>query len=270
MTIWRIKRREILSGAALGAVALTLPGKAPAQGGAKPFQGTTLNISMFTHPTVRAWGEYLPEFEQLSGIKVNLDSPGFPVYNQRMDLELSTKGSAYDVMTVTFIYSNRWIGSGWVHPLDDLIKDPNRTPAEFDVGDFLEAVKVPFRSKSGQTCGLPWVGEAYLAAACRYDLMEKAGMGMPANFDDIIKLMELAKKEKMAGFITENHYGWSFIPYLNGFGGKVFRNPPDDLMPMLDSPESIEATEYFSRLLKEFGPDGALSYTCLLYTSRCV
>ena len=36
--------------------------------------------------------EYIPEFEQQSGIKVNLDLQAFPVYNQRMDLELSTSG----------------------------------------------------------------------------------------------------------------------------------------------------------------------------------
>jgi multiple sugar transport system substrate-binding protein len=30
---------------------------------------------------------------------------------------------------------------------------------------------------------------------------------------------------------------------------------------VLDSPEAVQAAEYFARLLREFGPDGALSYT---------
>ena len=46
--------------------------------------------------------------------------PGFPVYNQRADLELSTKGSGFDVLNVTFIYTSRWIGAGWLTPLDRL------------------------------------------------------------------------------------------------------------------------------------------------------
>ena len=37
----------------------------------------------------------------------------FPVYNQRTDLELSTKGSAIDACNITFIYPGRWIGAGW-------------------------------------------------------------------------------------------------------------------------------------------------------------
>ncbi len=69
---------------------------------------------------------------------MNFDAPSFPVYNQRADLELSTKGSAYDVVNVTFIYSE---------PLDQLgladavsttsSRNPNLTPADWDVNDFL-------------------------------------------------------------------------------------------------------------------------------------
>ena len=55
---------------------------------------------------------------------MNFDTPSFPVYNQRADLELSTGGSAYDVLNVTFIYSSRWIGAGWFTPLDDYIQRP--------------------------------------------------------------------------------------------------------------------------------------------------
>jgi multiple sugar transport system substrate-binding protein len=69
------------------------------------------------------------------------------------------------------------------------------------------------------------------------------------------------KQEGVPAFLPENHYGWSFIPFLQGFGGNVFRNPPDDLMPALDTPEAIAGAEYFSNLVREFGPDGAISYT---------
>src|SRR3712207_7236708 len=50
------------------------------------------------------------------------------------------------------------------------------------------------------------------------------------------------------------------LPFLQAFGS-VFRNPPDDLTPTLDTPEAVVVAEYFARLLKEFGPSGVLSYT---------
>ena len=109
------RRRVLQAGAALGASAL-FAGRAPAQGGAKKFQGVTLNVSTFSAAYPKLLQQWLPEFEALTGAKVNFDTPSFPVYNQRADLELSTRGSGYDVVNVTFIYSSRWIGSGWLTP----------------------------------------------------------------------------------------------------------------------------------------------------------
>lgn len=262
-TRWHMTRRNLLgSAAALGATTLALPRKAPAQGGAKPFAGTTLNVSCWSAPYPKWLADYIPEFEEQTGITVNYETPAFPVYNQRIDLELSTQGSAYDVLNVTFIYSGRWIGAGWFTPLDEFINDPNKTPPDWDVGDFLAGVTGPLTGKDGQLYGIPWIADVYMAGAARYDLIEQAGLSMPQTFDDVMAVMkEVHGKDGVAGFITENHYGWTWIPYLMGFGGKVFRDPPDDLTLMLAEPEAAEAAEYFARLLRDYSVDGALSYT---------
>jgi multiple sugar transport system substrate-binding protein len=85
---------------------------------------------------------------------------------------------------------------------------------------------------------------------------------MPDTFDEIAEaLAKINKKDDVAAYVNENQHGWSWIPYLQGFGGKVFRGPPDDLMPMLDSPEAIISAEWYSNLLKSYAPDGVLSYT---------
>jgi multiple sugar transport system substrate-binding protein len=262
-----VTRRTFLKAglAAVGAGAagvVAVPRRAPAQGGsAKPYAGTTLNVSCWSAPYPKWLADFLPEFTEKTGIKVNYETPAFPVYNQRMDLELSTKGSAYDVLNLTFIYTSRWIGAGWFTPLDEFLKDPNRTPPDWDPGDFLSGAIEPLKDKKGVIHGFPWIADSFMAAAGRYDLIQKAGLKMPDTFDDIMRVLKAVHdKEGVKGFITENHYGWSWIPYLQGFGGNVFRNPPDDLMPVLNSPEAIEAAEYFANLLRTYAPDGALSY----------
>jgi multiple sugar transport system substrate-binding protein len=249
-----------VGGAAVAAAAYPL--KAPAQvGRAKPFSGTTLNVSCWSAPYPKWLADFLPEFTESTGIKVNYETPAFPVYNQRVDLELSTRGSAYDVLNITFIYTSRWIGAGWFTPLDEFLKDPNRTPPDWNPADFLPGAVAPLQDKQGKTYGFPWIADSYMAAAGRYDLIQKAGLKMPDTFDDILQVLKAVQgKEGVKGFVTENHYGWSFIPYLQGFGGNVFRNPPDDLMPVLNTPEAIEAAGYFSNLLRTYGPDGVLSY----------
>lgn len=256
------QRRQLLQAAsALGATAL-LPGFAHAQSGAKKFQGVTLNVSTFSAAYPKLLQQYLPEFEALTGAKVNFDSPSFPVYNQRADLELSTKGSAYDVVNVTFIYSSRWINSGWLTPLDDFIKNPNFTPADWDVNDFLPGARAPETGKDGKLYGIPWTAEALLSASSRFDLVQQAGLAYPDTTDDLVKVLRAVnKKERVAGFVSDSHYGWTFVPYLHAFGGDVFRKAPDDLYPTLDTPEAIAAAEYYASLLREFGPDGAITYT---------
>jgi len=114
-------RRSFVRGAA-GVAALPLAlyggGRASAQPArAKPFAGKTLNVFMFDHPYPRALKELLPQFTELTGIKVEIDTPGFLVYNQRADLELSTASGAYDVLALTFIFSGKWIGAGWASRL---------------------------------------------------------------------------------------------------------------------------------------------------------
>jgi multiple sugar transport system substrate-binding protein len=255
------RRQFLAAGAAAGASAL-LPSLARAQGGAKKYAGVTLNVSTFSAAYPKFLQQALPEFEALTGARVNYDAPSFPVYNQRADLELSTKGSAYDVVNVTFIYSSRWINSGWLTPLDEYIRNPALTAADWDLDDFLPGARAPETGRDGKLYGIPWTAEALLSASSRFDLVQAAGLQFPDTTDDLAKVLRAVnRKEKVAGFVADNHYGWTFVPYLHAFGGDVFRKAPDDLFPTLDTPEVIAAAEYYAGLLREFGPDGAVTYT---------
>lgn len=255
------RRRVLQAGAALGATAL-FAGRAPAQGGAKKLQGVTLNVSTFSAAYPKLLQQWLPEFEALTGAKVNFDTPSFPVYNQRADLELSTRGSAFDVVNVTFIYSSRWIGSGWLTPLDDYLRNPELTPPDWDVNDFLPGARAPETGRDGKLYGIPWTAEALISASSRFDLVEQAGLAFPETTDDLVKVLQAVhRKDRVSGFVADNHYGWTFPPYLHAFGGDVFRKAPDDLFPTLDTPEAVAAADYYARLVREFGPDGAVTYT---------
>lgn len=254
-------RRQVLrAGTALGAGAvLGVPAFAQ---GAKKFAGVTLNVSAFGAPYQKLLRQWLPEFEEQTGAKIQFDTPSFPIYNQRTDLELSTKGSSLDVVNVTFIYSSRWINSGWLTPLDSFLNDGAKTPADFDLQDFLPGARAPETGCDGKLYGIPWTAEAMISTATRFDLIKGAGLAYPDTTDDLVTALKAVhRQDRVAGFVTENHYGWTFPPYLHAFGGDVFRKAPDDLYPTLDTPEAIAAADYFARLLREFGPDGVVSYT---------
>lgn len=99
-------------------------------------------------------------------------------------------------------------------------------------------------------------------AASRADIIEKAGLKMPETFDDLVKVCEATNnKEGVKAFVNDNLHHWHWPPYLMGFGGKIFKDPPENLTPTLDTPESATAAEYYANLLRKYAPDGVLSYT---------
>ena len=257
------RRRTLLKGIAGGSAIATLGLRAPVVlGQAKPFAGVTLNGACFQHVFQTYLKDLLPEFEAASGMKVNLDLQAFPVYNQRMDLELSTKGSAYDFCNITFIYSGRWIGAGWMHPLDEFFKDPNKTPASWDASDFVSGAQGSMQDAKGTTYGFAWEAGAMIMGAARGDLIERAGMKMPTTFEELSRVCEAVhNKDNCAAFVADKLHHWNLIPYLMGYGGKVFRGPPDDLFPMIDTREAIAAADWYANLLVKYGPSGVLSYT---------
>jgi multiple sugar transport system substrate-binding protein len=258
-----ISRRTVLKGAAASAAVGAVGLHAPAViGQAKPFDGVTINAASFQHVFHTYLKEYIPEFEAQTGMKVNFNTQAFPIYNQRVDLELATGGGAWDVINVTFIYSGRWIGAGWVTPLDEFVDDPNLTPADWDAADFVSGAQSTLKGADDQTYGYAWEAGAMITGMSRGDLIEAAGLQAPTTFEELLQVCEAVHdQDGVAAFVADKLHHWNWIPYLMGAGGSVFRDPPDDLTPTLDTPEAAESAEYYANLLVKYGPSGVLSYT---------
>ena len=255
-----MNRRTLLK--VTGAAAANLALSAPAVlAQSKPYAGTTINGASFQHVFQNYIQEMLPEFEEQSGIKVNLELQSFPVYNQRMDLELSTNSEGYDFCNISFIYSVRWIGSGWLTPLDEMSADPNMTPDAWDREDFLGGPQSTLKNSAGETFGYAWEGGAMILSAARNDVLDDAGLALPTTYDEMVKVAEATRGVKgVAPFVADKLHHWNWPPYLMGFGGQVFRDSPTDLFPLLDSPEAVAAAEWYANLLIEYGPEGILSF----------
>ena len=78
---WRaalLHRRGLLRAASGGSAALAIGVGAPAaRGQAKPFAGVTINGAGFQHVSTQNVKDLLPEFEQVTGMKVDLDLQAF-------------------------------------------------------------------------------------------------------------------------------------------------------------------------------------------------
>ncbi|WP_137126086.1 ABC transporter substrate-binding protein [Roseomonas sp. HF4] len=255
MTHARFDRRTLLGAA--GALAAT-----PALGQAKPFAGQTLNGAAFQSTFFEYLKAFFPEFEEATGARVNFNTQAFPVYNQRTDLELSTRGSALDVVNVTFIYSGRWIGAGWLTNLSEFVNDRNKTDPAWDAADFVSGAQSAMSDARGNVFGFAWEAGAMLMAASRYDLLEKNGRSMPTTFDELLATCDaIHGKENVTAFVADRLHHWNWIPYLMGLGGQVFKDPPGNLTPRLATPEAIRAAQWYGDLLQKFAPPGGLSFS---------
>lgn len=254
----RLTRRAVLAG--LTAVAVPAPavlGQAKSK-----YAGTTIRGAAFSLPFHQYLKDYFPEFEKQTGINVSFDIQAFPIYNQRMDLELSTGGSSYDVIIVTFIYQNRWIGAGWVSDLDEFTKDPNATPPDWDTADFVPGVEASMRDGKGHTYAYGVEAGAMILNVARADLIDKAGLKLPTTMDELIKVCEaIHGKDGVAAWTADKLHHWNWIPYLQGMGGRVFKDAPTNLTPMLDTPQAAKSAAWYADLITKYGPPGVLSFT---------
>src|SRR5690349_6197758 len=252
-------RRTLLqAGAAtVGAAAFPMPVIAQT----KPFSGVTLRGASFQHRFFTLLQNYIPEFEAQTGMKVDLQLSALPVYNQQANLELSSGGSAFDFCNVTFTLASRWVAAGLLTNLDEFTSDPNLTPSDWNPKDFIDGAQVPYRDAKGATYGYSWEGGAMVMGISRMDLMEKKGLKIPKTFAELQNVVaEINGTDGVSGIVSWLLHNWCLPPYIQGFGGNIFRNPPGDVMPVLNSPEAIQGVEYYASLLKS-APRGVLTYT---------
>jgi multiple sugar transport system substrate-binding protein len=261
------QRRRLLKAAAASVAAGaggTLAFPAIAQ--AKPFAGVKLRGAAYQHGFFNILRKYIPEFEQQTGMTVDLQLSAFPVYNQQADLELSSGGNSWDFCNVTFILAARWVAAGLLANLSDFAADRKLTPASWNPDDFVKGAQLPYLDKAGKAYGFAWEGGAMLMGISRMDLMKKRGVEAPRTFDELMKAAEAIHGQDggsgpVTGFVSSNLHHWFLPPYVQGFGGDLFVNPPSDIKPALDSAAAIQATDFYSKLLSRYSPQGVLGYT---------
>ncbi|MGA7804670.1 ABC transporter substrate-binding protein [Bradyrhizobium sp.] len=255
-----VNRRGLLKSAAAAVATAAFP--MPAIALAKPFSGVTLRGASYQHHFLTILQGYIPEFEQQTGIKVDLQLSPFPIYNEMVSQELAAGGSAFDFINVTFFLAARWVTAGYLTDLDEFTADANLTPPEWKSDDFVAGAQLPYRDARGGTFGFAWEGGAMVMGLSRMDLMEQKGLKIPRTFDELTEVCaEIHGTDDVNGFVSWRLHHWCLIPYLQGFGGNVFRNPPSDLTPTLNSPEAIRAAEYYANLLKNYAPRDVLTYS---------
>ncbi|MFC4600560.1 sugar ABC transporter substrate-binding protein [Cohnella hongkongensis] len=202
------------------------------------------------------------EFEEKEGVKVNLELIGIQNYFDKVMVELSTGSDAYDLFYVFGEKISQYVDGGWLNPLDELIADKTLTDDQLlDKDDFMERA-VTSGTFDGQLYGIPVLASTTLLYY-RTDLFEQAGLTSPPNtWDELAEYAKKLHKDGIAGVAmrgsrAQTESTWTFSMPMYAFGGGYVKDFPEDMTPIVDSPEVAQAADYYADLLRNYSIKGA-------------
>ena len=234
--------------------------------------GSEINVLLISHQFVDAVQPLIPEFEEKTGIKVNIEVLAEQAGNEKILADLSSRAGTVDVFMTSPLGNWQFATAGWIEPLDGYLENPALTdPAAYKVEDFYQGIlnsnrwtREPLKGiGEGPLWALPINSESYLMAY-RPSVFAELGLEVPETYADLLAIADkLDDGGAKYGLVTRFDTYWD-LPYLT-FGTMLQSYGVE----MLDaegnlgicSDASIAATNDFVTLIKAASPEGAGAFT---------
>ena len=151
----------------------------------------------------------------------------------------SLAGAAPDLLWTVSDHLGPFTAADIIQPVDKL----------FDLTKFVDSATAAVKSPDGQTWGVPISNGNHLMLIYNKSLIEKA----PANTDELISMGKdfMAKNAGKYALVFNQTEPFFFIPWLGGFGGKVFA--ADGVTPTLNTKEMTDSLQFVYDLKKVDG-----------------
>jgi ABC-type glycerol-3-phosphate transport system substrate-binding protein len=251
----------------IAAMALTgfAPVAAQAADGDKPYAGTELTAIYTQMPYMAGLNTLLPEFQEKTGIRVRIETMSEDAASRKARLELATKSATYDIVGVQSGDLPLYAGNGWLHPVQDYLKDGSADATAVALDDFIASTREAMSYGGVQYC-LPMFAATQILYY-QIDKLKAAGKAAPTTFSELIDTAAAVHKSGMPAIALRgapaNSAGniWTFNQFFYGEGAKYFANFPTGMTPVVNSPEAIKALEEFVRLKNDYGLEGGVNIT---------
>ena len=220
--------------------------------------------------------ELTKEFTAETGIDVNFEFVPWPNFADRMLNELNNKGKTFDLL----IGDSQWIGAGAVYgpyvKLNDFFDKEGISMNDFSPATVYAYSTWPKGSENYYA--LPAMGDA-LAWAYRKDWFDRPelksefkkkhgyDLGVPASWDQLYDMCTFFQGREIDG---QKRYGAAINTERGSEGitmgvtaamyawGMEYENPnkPYDMEGYLNSPQAVEAVEFYRKLYEDCAPPG--------------
>ena len=213
----------------------------------------TITIATVNNGDMIRMQGYTDSFTAETGIAVEWVTLEENVLRQRVTTDITTKGGAFDIMTIGMYETPIWGANGWLVPLNDL-------SADYDAGDILPAMAGGL-SHEDTLFAAPFYGESSMVMY-RTDLMAAAGLEMPdaPSWSFIAKAArEMTDRDNdINGVCLRGKAGWgeggAFITAMsNSFGARWF---DEDWNAQFDTREWSDTLNFYVNMMSDAGPAG--------------
>jgi multiple sugar transport system substrate-binding protein len=211
-------------------------------------QAKEIRVLLANHPYGEILKTAIPEFEQSTGIKVNVESLQESQLTTKLTTEFATGSSSVDVfMTRPLQEGKMFYKNGWYAPL-----------TAYDFSD-LPKNAMNVATFGSKTYLVPLVTE-WEVLYYRKDLFQKAGVKVPTTFAELEaaakKLNDpangvagIASRGKGAAAVTQAS------SYVYNYGGLYL----DKGKAVFNSKPALDAVRFYGKLLGSYGPQGVTS-----------
>lgn len=239
----------------------------------KAHSGESIKLLLNKHPYSDAMLAHLGEFTEQTGINVTYDVLPEDEYFDKLTITLSSKSPEYSVFMTGAYQVWQYAPAGYIEDLNPYINDPSRTGAEWDKADIFPNLlgALSWDLKPGSKLGvpgakqwaLPWGFETN-TLIYRKDIFAKHDLtppkDLPGLYDLCLKLKKL--EPEMYPIAVRGTRSWAtihpgFLTAYMGYGAKDYDPFP---IPAMNSPQAVEMTDLWMKMVKDCGPKAWTSY----------
>lgn len=259
----------------------------------KPYEGITLHVIGESLPPLEALDSVKHIFEERTGIKVEIEMLGHQEVIEKTTADFVGRTGIYDVVLNPHREIGKLVSNGWIEPLEKYYNNPNLRDPNFNwsEGTFINPYWFQEVCTYEDTVyGLPFHFIS-MYMWYRYDLfehpeeqakfLERYGYPLPSppitvqQYLDTAEFFTRKAGETLAGEVLQSDfYGtaiqgarhvstwYGYLNFLYSFGGRemLIERGCEKGKVTLNSPEAVEALEYYLKLAK-FSPPGVMTYT---------
>lgn len=230
----------------------------------RQFEGNTIRVLCHNTPVQQlVFSPLEDEFEKRTGIEVILEHYPETQWREKVRIELTAKNPNRDVFLTESGDFQLFAERGWYTDLRPFIENKELTSSDYDYpGDFPESLQRTV-TVNDMIVAIPL--DRILAPILYYrkDILEKYGISVPQTLAELEKAAKIVFEQSegsIYGIVNRGKAQPATSPFswvLSEFGG---RWNDEEGNPTVNTPEAIQAFEWWGRVLRKYGPPGVVGY----------